>query len=427
MALPTRSLLIAILAIAIGFYKFYIHDAFILFFGIGRVIQPLEDFPEYHCHRIQHPLLESCEDVWLDEKGRTLYAACSNVATRAAWSPGGNTYDLAARAAAGGGTDHITVLDIDKPESDGMHSVRALEFRDDKGDVQELDLHGFDVRSIDNGRRLRFWLINHRPPVDASTQEPIKDATKVGANSTIEVYDLEMSRGTRSNNYLVHVKTITSDTLISPNNLVVIDDDDNRGGFLFTNDKSNKVPPIPGLPPLFGSGSVAYCRTDTGQCHFAGTNNFSIPNGITRDPFSGLIYVAQSGSATVSVHKLTNDEKLVQVDEVRLPMSLDNLSIDSDGNVFAGAFPDVAQFMKAFHDPHGTKAPSTVLMIRKKESNNEIYGPNVEHQVIKIVEDAEAKVLPTTTTAVHDPVSGRLFLGGVASSFLGVCEKQEHL
>ncbi|KAL5362988.1 hypothetical protein BJX96DRAFT_154982 [Aspergillus floccosus] len=422
MAPTIKTVLIAILAIAIGLYRIYLHDVLMLFFGIGRVVQPLEDFPEYRCHRIQHPLLESCEDIWLDESARKLYAACSGVDARAAWSPGGNLYDLAARAAAGGGTDHLTVLDVDQPGADGLYGVRALPFRGKNGDLHELDLHGFDVRAIDNGRRLRFWLINHRPPVDASG-EPIQDATKTGANSTIEVYDLDVSRGGRDG-HLAHVKTIASDAIVSPNNLVVVDDDEDRGGFLFTNDHNSKVGPLRELAPILGGGSIGYCRTDTGQCHFAATAKFNVPNGITRDPVSGLIYVAQSSTGVVTVHRLTDDGNLLQIDQVPLSMTPDNLSVDSDGNVFVAAYPDVPQLIKAFHDPHNMDAPSTVLMIRKKGSEGEEQSANVEHEVIKIVEDAEARVLPTTSTVVHDRVSGRLFLGGVASTFLGVCEKQ---
>ncbi|EAU32478.1 predicted protein [Aspergillus terreus NIH2624] len=422
MAPTIKTVLIAILAIAIGLYKVYLHDALMFLFGVGRVIQPLEDFPQYRCHRIQHPLLESCEDIWLDERARKLYAACSGVAARTAWNPGGNHYDLAARAAAGGGTDHLAVLDIDQPGADGLYGVRAVPFRGQNGEPHELDLHGFDVRAIDNGRRLRFWLINHRPPLDASG-EPVQDATKTGANSTIEVYDLDVSRRGRDG-HLVHVKTIASDSIVSPNNLVVVDDDEDRGAFLFTNDHSDKVGALRGLAPILGGGSIGYCRTDTGQCHLVATEKFKVPNGITRDPVSGLIYVAQSVSGAVTVHRLTDDGRLLQIDQVPLSIGPDNLSADSDGNVFVAGFPDVLQLLKAFEDPHGTGAPSTVLMIRKKEVGGEEQAAKVEHEVIKLVEDAEAKVLPTTTTAVNDLVSGRLFLGAVASTFIGVCEKQ---
>ncbi|KAL6228597.1 hypothetical protein BDW75DRAFT_226633 [Aspergillus navahoensis] len=418
MVSSVKAVLIALLAIALCLHKVYIHYAAELFPRVRRTIQPLEDFPEYQCRRMRHPLLESCEDIWLDPSGRKLYAACANPIARVAWSPGGNSYDLQRRAAGGGGVNHITVLDVDRPGADGLHGARALSFRDSEGKIQELDMHGFDARVIDKDRRLRFWLINHRPPLDASTGEPLLDATKVGANSTIDVYDLDLRHGTQ----LTHVKTITSETIISPNNLVVIDDNEDKGGFLFTNDHSTKVGASRDSEI---SGSISYCRTDTGKCHFAATENLSFPNGITRDPASGLIYVAQSARGTVTVHRLVDDEQLIQVDEVSLSMGVDNLSIDTAGNIFAATIPDHEQFIRAFHDPYGTDSPSTVMMIRKKSGGIKASSLKEKYEVVKVVEDAEARVLPTTTSAVHDPISGRLFLGALSSPFMVVCEKQK--
>ena len=65
-----------------------------------------------------------------------------------AWSPGGNSYDLPGRAAGGGGIDHITMPDIDQPGAYDLHSVRGLNFRDSEGNIQELDMHGFDARVL---------------------------------------------------------------------------------------------------------------------------------------------------------------------------------------------------------------------------------------------------------------------------------------
>ncbi|GMG03551.1 putative paraoxonase [Aspergillus flavus] len=411
MAGSARAFVVLTLAIIIGLYKIYLHDAIVLTFGIGRVIQPLEDFPDYRCQRIQHPLLESCEDLWLDSITRKLYAACSNPAARKAWSPAGNKYDLAGLAASGS-SDHISVLDIDQPGSDGLYGVHALGFRDG-ANSQQLHLHGFDVRRIDNGRRLRFWLINHRPPLDARTGERL-DPIKVGANSTIEVYDLDLGNNLKSD-HLEYVKTIASDAVIAPNNLVIVDDE--KGDFLVTNDHSTKVGTFRDLNFLFGDGSIAYCHTDTGKCHIATKDNCSLPNGITRDPSSGHIYIGHSAKGTIGVNILTDDNRLVQIAEVPLTMGVDNLSIDPEGNIFAAAFPDAIQLMKAFNDPYGTSAPSTVLMVRKKEGGQDTY------EVVKVVEDSEAKVLPTSTTAVHDPISGRLFIGGITSTFMAVCER----
>jgi hypothetical protein len=94
--------------------------------------------------------------------------------------------------------------------------------------------------------RLRFWLINNRPPID-SDGSPL-DATKVGANPTIEVFEHTIGSKT-----LEFVKTIFSDRIITPNGLAA----DGQGGVFVTNDHDYKVgfvsaPPFPTNPiPTF--------------------------------------------------------------------------------------------------------------------------------------------------------------------------------
>ena len=67
-------------------YQFVLRDFVTMGLGIGRSTQSLSEFP-YDCRRIYHPKLEACEDAWIDDKTRTLYAACSSTAARLKWLP----------------------------------------------------------------------------------------------------------------------------------------------------------------------------------------------------------------------------------------------------------------------------------------------------------------------------------------------------
>ena len=91
-----------------------------------------------------------------------------------------------------------------------------------------LYLHGFDVEVLDNDN-LRFWLVNHRPPVDA--KGALQDAGALGANSTVEVFEAE-----RGKNELLHVRTVWDEAVFTPNKLAATGD----GGFVVTNDMSSK-------------------------------------------------------------------------------------------------------------------------------------------------------------------------------------------
>lgn len=55
--------------------------------AIGKTIQPLSDFPNYQCRRIHDERLQACEDMWLSEKTRTLFLACSDAQLRTNWHP----------------------------------------------------------------------------------------------------------------------------------------------------------------------------------------------------------------------------------------------------------------------------------------------------------------------------------------------------
>lgn len=128
------------------------------------------------------------------------------------------------------GGDHISVLKIDEPGEDGLFSLDILKTVGYKGvtSAQALDLHGFDVEALDDSR-LRFWMVNHRPPVDE--KNIVLDANKLGANSTIEVFEV-----TRGSSEMKHVSTISNEVIATPNKVAAVGD----GGVLITNDHNIK-------------------------------------------------------------------------------------------------------------------------------------------------------------------------------------------
>lgn len=92
-----------------------------------------------------------------------------------------------------------------------------------------IDVHGFDIEILPDSQ-MRFWMINHRPPIDESGN--FLDATKLGGNSTVEVFDLKPG-----STKLEYVKIIADPIIQTPNNIAATGD----GGFVFTNDHSTKT------------------------------------------------------------------------------------------------------------------------------------------------------------------------------------------
>lgn len=219
--------LVALSAVAFGIlYTTWLEEVVFDVIGVGRVVQPLEDFP-FNCRRLSHERLEACEDLWLDDKERVLYLACAGSRGRMAWNPAIGNLNVSGRRPGG---SELMALNIDDAGADGFYGMRSIKpvgYDGATGDGT-LDTLGFDVEVVDPAT-LRFWLVNHRPPVDADRK--LLDATKVGANSTIDVFELK-----RGKDQMVHVKTVSDPEIKTPNNIAVMPD----GSFVATNDHSAK-------------------------------------------------------------------------------------------------------------------------------------------------------------------------------------------
>jgi arylesterase/paraoxonase len=118
----------------------------------------------------------------------------------------------------------------------------------------------------------------------------------------------------------------------------------------------------------------------------------------------GLIYVAQSATGDVQVSELQpGSSNLKLLDTIKIPHPVDNLSEDSNGDIFVASFPQLHKFLKSTDSPFDVLPPTTAWRIRKEKSGG--------HQVDKVLED-DGSTLPGATVIVHDPQTGRMFLGG---------------
>jgi arylesterase/paraoxonase len=91
------------------------------------------------------------------------------------------------------------------------------------------------------------------------------------------------------------------------------------------------------------------------------------------------------------------------LDSIKIPYPIDNLSEDSNGDIFVASFPQLYQFLKSTVNPFDVLPSTAAWRIRKNEKGT--------HQVDKVLED-NGSVLPSATIVVHDPQTGRMFLGG---------------
>lgn len=388
-------------ALLAAIYQLWLKNHIFNVVGIGRAIRPIETFP-WNCHRIVHPQLEGCEDLFLDEKDRVLYAACSGSEARSQWNPALSKYNVSGRRTQG---SELVAMHIDEPESNGqfkMHSIRPSGYEGATGD-QTLDFVGFDVDASAHNV-LDFWLVNHRPPVDAQRQH--LDAKKLGSNVTIEVF-----RYAKAAREMQHVKTIVHPDIHSANKLALT----GGGSFAVSNDHSDRVGFRKELDLIVGGGNLVHCRSDH-MCAPGTSNWLPFANGLVRG-HDGLIYVPFSAATFIAVYRILQDGALEEVARIDVGMPVDNLSVDSSGAIWVAGIPRMLELIDAIGAPFEKSSPSTILKIRKVGEK--------EYEVETVLEDGLAKVVSGATAAVFDRQSERLFIGGASTPYIVECQARQ--
>lgn len=152
-----------------------------------------------------------------------------------------------------------------------------------------------------------------------------------------------------------------------------------------------------------------------------------MPNGLIRAR-DGLIYVPSTLDGTIKVFQLSKNHMLLKVKEIDVPLPIDNLSVDEAGDIYAAAFPKLYIWVESSKNPFDVDPPTAVYRIHKsgKEGGGftDAYADAI--YVVDMVLEDDGSVLPGATTAVHDTETGRIFVSGVMSPFIAICEPTGH-
>ncbi|KIV94772.1 hypothetical protein PV10_02504 [Exophiala mesophila] len=407
MARPKLTTISLFVALGTLLYQSFLRETLFVGIGLGRTIQPISDFP-FKCYRITgDPNIQACEDMWLDHESRTLYLACSDSEARKHWMPNIHRLNATGRAT----DDRIVAMDIDNPTSTQSFTYRVLKPRGYSGVAGDGRIHVVGMtgtRSEDDPEQVNLWLINARPSVDSATGE-VLDNTVVGGNHTIDVFSTKPGAVEMD-----HVQTYADVQIATPNNLAVT----KSGGFFYTNDHGpHKVGWKHHLSLILGTGDVSYCSKE-GVCKLVSYGH-KFPNGLHLGT-DGLLYVPSAAVGGVKVYRPASDGSLTQVHHIRLDYPIDNISEDANGDLYLATMPKGLEALRPFDDPlNAATPPATVWRVRRlhRESQDEY-----EYELEKIIEDRDGEMLPGMTTVIHDAVSGRLFMSGVISRFVTVCE-----
>lgn len=409
-SLISKVAIVGVVFIAI-LYQYVFKTIIFQTLGYGRSMQSLDVFSNVHCNKIDELGLEGCEDMWLHDKTGFLYMACSDSESRVQWLPATDKFNVSGRSL----RDRIAILDTRGPGrlASRIKWITAQNFPGINGDGT-FNLHGFDVRADSHTDTLRILLINHRPPFDSVTGE-LLDASKVGANSTIEQFQTSAGSDT-----MRHIRTYAHEVIETPNRVQWVNDH----AFVFSNDHSRKTGIRRGLDLFLGGTSIGYC--DRNRCNIARTfgADFGLPNGLVRGP-DGLIYVPSTLSGEIRAFALNENHTLDFVSSIPTPLPIDNLSFDRDGDLYTASIPQIYKWSESAQRPFDVKVPSAVFRVSnvglRKWKRGTASISDGGFEVKKIMED-DGTTLPGATIAVHDAETGRIFLGGAMAPFITICE-----
>lgn len=225
-----------------------------------------------------------------------------------------------------------------------------------------------------------------------------------GEQSTIEIYDVIEPASVDDLPSLAYRMTVTSPSLISPNDLVALD----AVRFYATNDHGWKHPRLRMLEDYLrlNVGSVVYFD---GEVFSRALGGLTYANGIEVSAAGDMIYVAETTDNRVGAYAIdaaTGD--LLPTDEWDLGFGVDNIDRAADGSLWVGGHPKMLDFVAHAADP---KEISPGRVTRIVPGSDEIPST--------IFQTDGAIMSGLSVAAEHN---GRIVMGQVFDDGLLVCE-----
>ncbi|KAI7948199.1 hypothetical protein MJO29_009864 [Puccinia striiformis f. sp. tritici] len=440
-----RSIPVTLLVLIGAFLKPKLQEA-----GVFRTIANVNN---ERCSRIEG--LQACEDIFVDQPTGLAYLACSHRKDRANWLPALNVLkyeNIQGQSSA----DYLTILDLNThdhrkvkltnlPESllqGGIHTHGLdLFVHPEKAEPGEPENAGAEAEST-HPRKATIFLINHRSSQDSSLPHPGT------ADSVIEVFDTIIG-----SDEATYRRTIHHDLVITPNNLVAL----NENSFYVTNDHLRKkhwtrdlevcqvdfvAREMKSLRNLSVDSklryanqvlfldsaldSVVHCSFEESvQCIAALHGRYQFPNGIAKGP-GNTIYMTNSLNAHLRLLEIQPDNTLIVKEEYKVPRVIDNIYVNSAGSVFIASIPSFLKFENVLKELHkedsSAVSPSEVWKFSNQTSPES--PQKTPFKLERIFADDGNQVSGTTSLA---PWNSKLFMTGILSSYVSVCEVNQTL
>ncbi|MCF6295792.1 MAG: SMP-30/gluconolactonase/LRE family protein [Flavobacteriaceae bacterium] len=191
-----------------------------------------------------------------------------------------------------------------------------------------------------------------------------KDSTyKVMAiNHTLKGHSIEVF--TLNGETLTFEKTLTDDSMVSPNDIVLLDE--NR--FYFTNDHKY-TEGIGRFIEDYAGLSISNVIYFDGENYIEVAKGIAYANGINFDANRNLLFVASPRKFLIKVYSKNTDGSLAFIEDIPCGTGVDNIEFDTEGNLWVGAHPNLLRFASYAKGKKDT-SPSEIIKIEYKGKND---------------------------------------------------------
>ena len=163
---------------------------------------------------------------------------------------------------------------------------------------------------------------------------------------------------------LTHIRTQKSTSLISPNDIVLLDAE----RFYVTNDHGYEHG-VGRLVEEYGNLAISNVVYFDGQDYSEAAGGISFANGINIDRERNLVFVASPRRFLVKVYEPNDDGTLAFIADIPCGTGVDNIEFDQEGNLWIGCHPNLLRFT-AYAKSKKETTPSELLRITYRSKSD---------------------------------------------------------
>ena len=199
---------------------------------------------------------------------------------------------------------------------------------------EDFHPHGISLYRTQEGKKILF-VINHRT-----------------SGNFIEIFEYR-------NDSLLHVDRVSHELIVSPNDLVAVGD----RSFYVTNDHNEKKSGWRNFKDLLGIGTGNVCYYDGSKASATSVKDMKYANGINVSADGKKLYLAATTKRSIFIYDMDlTSGALTQSAELETKTGVDNIEMDTEGNLWVGCHPKLLKFLSHSKDENSL-SPSQIIKV----------------------------------------------------------------